>query len=575
MSLNGKKFKKDLVQEDGSIKTFEYEPAKGTKTVNQQLTENKEETLQEWADLAEHVYRKDYEENLNPMKGHYAKYVVKDKKGNYKLRNGGLIMKVESSYVMLKNPVNNLAWSVQYGTLDAIYVWAMKGKKKEDEEAPPELKKAQKKVLKEIQEHKEEEEQDEIQEQKEQEAEEQAQQPPPAPPAPRRLTDEQADELLKKSYYDEDMKFGRDKLYSTLKANGNNITRKQVDEWLKKQLLYQLDKPAFAPKDFVVQTSTAPDKVWNIDLVVVDGDKIVLNCVDRFSKFAYSRILRNKTAQQVMNGLKSIFRTGAKPETVISDNGPEFASAQTVRFLKDEDVKQFFSTPHQPESNGLVERFNRTMKDMFRKMTYQANANKVTFTQPILNRILKAYNNSVHSTIEMKPVDAMKPENKQKVNTLNEKNLSVGVKTVQKNDISKGDQVRVSLNKGNDKKTKKYRTNWSEEIYFVKRVIRGNGLKPIQYKIEEAHDDGDEDAQPKVIRGLFKRQELQPIKYVENEDEVDVPYEISKFLQEQGDEIKVSYKGYKADGDRWISKEILKNDLGRAVFNELYAEMNN
>jgi len=217
-----------------------------------------------------------------------------------------------------------------------------------------------------------------------------------------------------------------------------------------------------------------------------------------------------------------------------------------------------------------VEVFNKTMKQMFKKMTYQASDEKTVFTQPILNRILKAYNNSIHSTIQMKPIDALKPENFDEVNTQNQKNLSVGAKAVQKNDIEKGDQVRISLNKGNDRNTKQYRTNWSEDIYFIKKVVRGSGVNPIQYQVEK---DGDEDDENTAVKGLFKREEVQPIKYVENEDEVDVPYEISKFLKEEGDEIKVSYKGYKSDGDRWLLKSVLKQDLGATIYKKLYDEM--
>jgi len=81
---------------------------------------------------------------------------------------------------------------------------------------------------------------------------------------PEKLTDEEADAVLKKAYYEEDFKFGRDKLYSSIKANGHNLTRKQVNDWLKKQTLYQLDIPVFEAKDFVTQTAKDVNNVWNI-----------------------------------------------------------------------------------------------------------------------------------------------------------------------------------------------------------------------------------------------------------------------------------------------------------------------
>ena len=165
----------------------------------------------------------------------------------------------------------------------------------------------------------------------------------------------------------------------------------------------------------------------------------------------------------------------------------------------------------------------------------------------------------------MRPSDALKEENFQKVKTMNAKHQSVGNKIIQKDDVEKGDQVRISLNKGNDKKTKQYRTNWSEDLFFIAKVIRGNGLKPIQYKVENAEG--------RKVKGVFKREEIQPIKYTENIELVDVPYEISRFVKEVGDEIEVSYKGYKQEDNRYIEKSILKQDLGNQIYKKLYDEM--
>ena len=63
------------------------------------------------------------------------------------------------------------------------------------------------------------------------------------------------------------------------------------------------------------------------------------------------------------------------------------------------------------------------------------------------------------------------------------------------------------------------------------------------------------------------------MKYVENEDKVDVPYEIEKFIKEEGTEIQVSFKGYRKEDRLWMKKSVLKSDLGRTVYKKLYDEM--
>jgi len=484
---------------------------------------------------------------------------------------GGYICSVNDVYVALKNPTRNITFSVQYKWLLRAFVWAFPEKKNEDEdsdsddEISSEMKKAQKKQKKQLKAEKNKEEkllkdeQKKERELKKQQKEEEKIEAEKLKPKP--LTDEEADVILQKAYYDDDMKFGRDKLYKTLRIDNPTITRKQVDSWLKKQALYQIDKPAFKPKDFKNQTASEPNKIWNIDLVMIDDDKVVLNCVDRFSRKAYSRILRNKTAIQVTKELDNIFKT-AKPDAVVSDNGPEFKAVTTQKFLQSNDVKQFFSSPHLPQSNGIVEAFNKTLKEQFKKLSYQKSDDIANLTQPILKRLIKAYNDSVHSSINMTPNEAMEPENLQAVKTANEKKTAV---VQQQDDISRGDRVRVVTSKGNDKTTQSHRTNFSEELFFVKSVKRPqNKINPIEYKIM------DKDEVP--LKGLYKREEIQKVAYVENEDKVDIPYEVNKFLKMSGDEIQVSFKGQRQSENVWIDKKELKKDLGVTVFNKLFKE---
>jgi hypothetical protein len=92
-------------------------------------------------------------------------------------------------------------------------------------------------------------------------------------------------------------------------------------------------------------------------------------------------------------------------------------------------------------------------------------------------------------------------------------------------------------------------------------------MKPILYKIE--------DGEGVSLAGMYKREEIQTIKYTDNADKVDVPYEIRRFVKEEGTEIEVAYRGYNKSNNRWIEKSILKADLGIAIYNKLYAELNN
>ena len=48
---NGKNYKKQYIQENGDVKTIEYKKQAGTKTMNEQLTERMDETIEQWVKL--------------------------------------------------------------------------------------------------------------------------------------------------------------------------------------------------------------------------------------------------------------------------------------------------------------------------------------------------------------------------------------------------------------------------------------------------------------------------------------------------------------------------------------------
>ena len=112
-------YRKELVGPDGEIKVFEYTHNPKTKTVVQQLNDTpdkQQETLAEWKKDAKRILSGgDWKKQLSKQIGSYVKYELYNSKNKKTLiRPGGVIMKVEDKYVMLKNTVTNGAWSVQY-----------------------------------------------------------------------------------------------------------------------------------------------------------------------------------------------------------------------------------------------------------------------------------------------------------------------------------------------------------------------------------------------------------------------------------------------------------------------------
>ena len=51
------------------------------------------------------------------------------------------------------------------------------------------------------------------------------------------------------------------------------------------------------------------------------------------------------------------------PEAVTTDNGPQFTSFEFSEFLRSQGIEHRFTSLYNPQSNGGVERFNRTTKE--------------------------------------------------------------------------------------------------------------------------------------------------------------------------------------------------------------------
>ncbi|XP_049529003.1 uncharacterized protein K02A2.6-like [Dermacentor silvarum] len=89
--------------------------------------------------------------------------------------------------------------------------------------------------------------------------------------------------------------------------------------------------------------------------------------VDAETKWIEAVPLRTATAATTVDTLRCIFARFGLPRTVMSDNGPQFTSAETARFFRENGVRHITTAPYYPQSNGLAERAVRTIKEGLKK----------------------------------------------------------------------------------------------------------------------------------------------------------------------------------------------------------------
>jgi len=147
-----------------------------------------------------------------------------------------------------------------------------------------------------------------------------------------------------------------------------------------------------------------PNFRLGIDLVIVDetaaGYKVVLVIIDYFTKFAIAVPLKSKTEKEVAEAIYNNWYTlFGIPYEIQTDQGSEFTNDLLKRLNGRLNVGHQVTTPYNPSPNGLVERFNRTMKDCL--LTY-CSTHVATWDQ-FLTGVIWAYNSSLNPVTGFSP----------------------------------------------------------------------------------------------------------------------------------------------------------------------------
>ncbi|GJY45968.1 retrovirus-related pol polyprotein from transposon TNT 1-94 [Tanacetum coccineum] len=128
------------------------------------------------------------------------------------------------------------------------------------------------------------------------------------------------------------------------------------------------------------------------------GNLYTLVIVDDYSRYTWTRFLKNKTEafdQFEIFSKKIQNQLGCSIVSIRTDHGREFDNeVQFGEFCNANGITHNFSAPRTPQSNGVVERKNRTLQEMSRTMLNEQSlpqkfwCNAVDTSTYILNRIL-------------------------------------------------------------------------------------------------------------------------------------------------------------------------------------------
>jgi len=129
------------------------------------------------------------------------------------------------------------------------------------------------------------------------------------------------------------------------------------------------------------------------------GYRYILVISDYASRFVFTIPMKNQTAQTIARCLvnKIITKYGA-PQTVLTDRGTNFLSSMVNEICVLFKIRQMRTTSYHPQTDGLVERFNRTLCDMLACYVHEPEE-----WDKYLPFVTFAYNTAIQSTLKECP----------------------------------------------------------------------------------------------------------------------------------------------------------------------------
>jgi len=114
------------------------------------------------------------------------------------------------------------------------------------------------------------------------------------------------------------------------------------------------------------------------------GNRFVLTLVDYATRYPEAIPLKNAETETVAEALVNIFSRVGVPTEILSDQGTQFLSRVMKEVSRILSFKQLVTTAYHPMCNGLVEKFNGTLKAMIVKMSRERPKDWDRYVTPLL-----------------------------------------------------------------------------------------------------------------------------------------------------------------------------------------------
>jgi hypothetical protein len=149
---------------------------------------------------------------------------------------------------------------------------------------------------------------------------------------------------IQKVYADTNYKKGG--LYEKVKAQHPDITRKQVNDYLKQDYTTQLTQTKHKQEAKGHIVATSPNELWQFDILDLSryrkknqDFRYLLACVDVFTRRAYLEEMKQKNAVNVKEAFNKILeKSNGQPQSLLSDQDGAFLGGEFGDYIKEKKI---------------------------------------------------------------------------------------------------------------------------------------------------------------------------------------------------------------------------------------------
>ena len=210
------------------------------------------------------------------------------------------------------------------------------------------------------------------------------------------------------------------------------------------------------------------DEIWSIDLADFSdyktsnnkGFRYIFIVIDTFSSYLWAIQLKNKYSQSITNEFSNNLTTSKrKPLKIESDRGSEFYNRIFQNFLKSKNIHHCSRCTD--KGPNIAERNIRTVRSLLKKPVFEKG--KADWLSE-LPSVVKQYNNTIHSSTKMTPIQASKKSNEKIVYNNLKDNRQAHKPKYKLGQLIRTADIKKVFSKGDS-------TNYSYKLYTITEII--------------------------------------------------------------------------------------------------------